>query len=381
MANSLDINEIINNSDYDLCHLLSDAYPGLNGNNDMNDCDENILENVNSLYYNIDDLCARRSDLLKYNMNVIHLNISSLPAHFDQLKLVLSQFDAQNIQFDCILLCETSLNDNNCDMFDIPSYHKLVSRHRRHTTRGGVAIYVNNRYTFNIRDDLAMYDEHIFESIVVEVSKAGKTFLIGEVYRVPNSNNAQCLNYYETVVSRMVAENKTTVIGTDQNYDYINISHGPTHDLLDVFFASGMAPVISRPTRITDRTATLIDNLYVNNTQLDKFTSGILTLDLSDHFAVYVSVGEYYQGKNDKAPLTFTYRPLDDSAICAVRSLLNCTDCKNWIPGPKNLYKNRLPNEADVIFTITNNENFIFYWRPYWINIKSMQAASSRTNI
>jgi len=133
----------------------------------------------------------------------------------------------------------------------------LYLRHRKHTSSGGVVIYVNNRYSFNIQDNLAIYDEHILESTVVEVSiKLEKSILIGEVYRVSNSNNAQCL----TVVSRIVGENKTTIIGSDQNYDYINISHGSTHDLLDIFFASGMAPIISRSTRITGRIAILINN-------------------------------------------------------------------------------------------------------------------------
>jgi len=97
------------------------------------------------------------------------------------------------------------------DKFAIPSYQKLVSRYHRYTTRGEVAMYVNNIYTFNVRDHLAIYDEHIFESIVVEVSKAGKT----------DSNNAQSPNYYETVVSRMAADNKITIIGTDKNYDCV----------------------------------------------------------------------------------------------------------------------------------------------------------------
>jgi len=93
--------------------------------NDVNVFDENILKNVNFMYYNIDDLCAQGSDLLKYNLNVLHLNIRCLTAHFDQLKLVHSQFDAPKIHFDSILLCEITPNENNCDTFDIQSY--LVS--------------------------------------------------------------------------------------------------------------------------------------------------------------------------------------------------------------------------------------------------------------
>ena len=60
IANFIDINETINNSDYD---LLSDVYPGLNDNNDVN---------VNSLYCDIDDLCVRSALRFVYIQHECH---------------------------------------------------------------------------------------------------------------------------------------------------------------------------------------------------------------------------------------------------------------------------------------------------------------------
>ncbi len=112
----MDLNYIMNNSDHDLNHILTNAHMGLN---DGNDDGVYLMGNINSLYYDVDELSAQSNELLKYNINVIHLNIRSLPSNFDKLRLVLSKFETHNIVFYFILLCETFLNDNNYNMFDI----------------------------------------------------------------------------------------------------------------------------------------------------------------------------------------------------------------------------------------------------------------------
>ena len=48
-------------------------------------------------------------------------------------------------------------------------------------------------------------------------------------------------------------------------------------------------PHILQPTRVTEHTATVIDNIFSNNLQ-DDILSGNVLLTLSDHFAQMVSV-------------------------------------------------------------------------------------------
>ena len=54
-----------------------------------------------------------------------------------------------------------------------------------------------------------------------------------------------------------------------------------TIDFLNQMFSSAFYPLISRPTRIPDSRATLIDNIFVNNIE-ENYESGILFTDLSD---------------------------------------------------------------------------------------------------
>ena len=56
--------------------------------------------------------------------------------------------------------------------------------------------------------------------------------------------------------------------------------------LLTLFTASGLYPLITKPTRITKDTATLIDNIFTN--AIDKRTvNGILINDITDHFPIF----------------------------------------------------------------------------------------------
>ena len=64
--------------------------------------------------------------------------------------------------------------------------------------------------------------------------------------------------------------------------------HSPTSDFLEMMYDKSFYNLISRPTRITNATATLIDNIYTNSVSFDKDKfSGVLTSDISDHFMVF----------------------------------------------------------------------------------------------
>ena len=60
--------------------------------------------------------------------------------------------------------------------------------------------------------------------------------------------------------------------------------HQLTAEFLDIVYAKMFIPLISRPSRITSYTATLLN--FINN--LDRYCrSGLLFTDTSDHFPVF----------------------------------------------------------------------------------------------
>ena len=75
----------------------------------------------------------------------------------------------------------------------------------------------------------------------------------------------------------------------DYNIDLVNIeAHSPTSDYNDIMYSNGFIPLITRPSRVTYSSATLIDNIFANqfSSQLGESLQGILLTDISDHYPI-----------------------------------------------------------------------------------------------
>ena len=72
----------------------------------------------------------------------------------------------------------------------------------------------------------------------------------------------------------------------------INILNSDNHDLtaqfVDIMTSNAFLPLITRPTRITANSATLIDNIFTNNfDNITQSVHGIYVSDISDHYPVF----------------------------------------------------------------------------------------------
>ena len=73
------------------------------------------------------------------------------------------------------------------------------------------------------------------------------------------------------------------------NIDFLKYNyHTQTEEYLDMLHSNNISPIITKPTRITNYTATLIDHIYTNNTK--QMISGIATIDISDHLPTFCIV-------------------------------------------------------------------------------------------
>ena len=66
----------------------------------------------------------------------------------------------------------------------------------------------------------------------------------------------------------------------------INQSHQPSNEFINLMVSNSLYPLISKPTRLTSTTATLIDNIFTNNLE-HCMNSGIFYSDLSDHLPIF----------------------------------------------------------------------------------------------
>jgi hypothetical protein len=71
--------------------------------------------------------------------------------------------------------------------------------------RGGVAIYINNKHIFKLRDDLAINVAGIFEAIFIEVNSDHLKAAVGEIYCVPNTNEINSkISFKSCLITKMI---------------------------------------------------------------------------------------------------------------------------------------------------------------------------------
>ena len=75
----------------------------------------------------------------------------------------------------------------------------------------------------------------------------------------------------------------------DFNINLLNSdSYHPTGKFLEIMYSNMLFPLITRPTRVTASSVTLIDNIFTNNyCSNDWSAQGIFVTDISDHYPVF----------------------------------------------------------------------------------------------
>lgn len=145
----------------------------------------------------------------------MHINIQGLSSKFESLKMLLSTLLDAKVIIDCIMLCETFINDLNAQLYNTAGYN-FTYNNRQNMMRGGVALYIRNNIQYKIREDLGIFIEGEFESVFVETMGNTPSTIIGEIYRVPNTNPTVSIDRYRSIIDRLY-NNGSVIIGTDQN--------------------------------------------------------------------------------------------------------------------------------------------------------------------
>ena len=102
------------------------------------------------------------------------------------------------------------------------------------------------------------------------------------IYRPNTAHSADIDIFMKTLYDTndiILVENKTYVLMGDFNIDLIKYNqHQKTTEFLDNLLAQGYFPMITKPTRVTHNSATLIDHIFTNH-NLQNITSGIVITD------------------------------------------------------------------------------------------------------
>lgn len=232
------------------------------------------------------------------NFTILNINVRSLRKNFDKLRECIK---TTNEQFTVIGLSETHLNDKPSEYYNIPGYN-FEYKNRISRGKGGVGMYISQTVKYKVRSDLNNATDH-YESCFIEIENNDHTnVIIGVIYRA-HTSIYDFITEINPMLENISNENKNTYIMGDFNIDLLKEeSNRPIHEYLNLILTHSFIPTITKPTRITENSATLIDNILTNN--YCNVSSKILTTDISDHFpTVLITRTKIKQNlSNDKIP-------------------------------------------------------------------------------
>ena len=218
--------------------------------------------------------------------SLFHVNTRSVPRNFTHL---IDYLECLNFVFNFIGITETWLADHNFNLYGIDGYH-FEENHRSSRSGGGVGLFIKNSIEFLRRKDLEINNE-LIESVFVEVpvceSLSSRKVIIGVVYRPPGTSLKDFEEALSSILSKI--DKRLCYLLGDWNFNLLAYdSHNDTTACIDSLYSYGYSPLINRPTRVTNSSATIIDNIFTNNhnATLDAF-QGILVTDISDHFPIF----------------------------------------------------------------------------------------------
>ena len=292
-------------------------------NTSINDTDNDIiLEEDDSFTINSKTQYVTTNLVKKYlihdssshfNFTAISVNIRSLNNYknFSKLESLLS---ALTFTPSIIAVTETWLKPDQLGPHTNLSNYTFLSNPRSKYRGGGVAFYIRDGIEFTHRIDLDIMNEKIFESIFVDIKFQDKVITCGNIYHSPcNNGNAQKMFLADLDnILRKINKRESFLFG-DFNYNILDCDEPNVTKFIDVMYDHGFSSLINRPTRITDNSSTLLDQIWTNSNTLQKVKSCIITFSISDHLATMMSIA-VKKCKSSKSGSEY-YRQFSDSKI------------------------------------------------------------------
>ena len=228
------------------------------------------------------------SDMDNGMPTILHLNARNLVSNID---LFCASLKLLKNKFSIIAVSETWTGQSTENCIELPGYNKVV-KSRQARRGGGLAIFTDSELNVTIknRPDLDVQCPDVFESLFIQVSNLStKDILVGAIYKPPNTSSEDFTKCMSLLLDNINKENRPTYLMEDYNIDLLKSNTTHTQLFLNQMLSSGFFPAIDRATRITDTSATLIDNIYTN-VHHKSIKSYIWITDISDHLPVCATI-------------------------------------------------------------------------------------------
>jgi len=261
---------------------------------------ENVYDYVNSEYCTLESLKVKS----KNKFSLLHVNIRSLTKNLEKLEELLAGIRTLP---DIIAVTETRLK--NSMNFGFRLQGCSIEHHDSPTSPGGVALFVKDSLAYRVENKFTI-DTPRCENLWLQFdTNKSSTFVIGVVYRHPNSNYEDFQDKLDVTIAKLIATSSKYYICDDFNIDLLKYHEDKRVEAyVHMLHSYGCCIFPNYPTKVTPNSSTLIDHMYTNNDS-DDLQNFILVHDISDHYPLFISAGsinpKFHHKKTTRRNLEF----------------------------------------------------------------------------
>ena len=189
------------------------------------------------------------------------------------------------LEFDVIGVSETKITNSNLPLdinLNIPGFSfEYVPTP---LSSGGVGMYINNNLNYTVLEKTSSED---FQALWIEICFSNKKNIIcGAIYRQHRCPK-EFLTYFDQALQTYSSKRKTLFVLGDFNIDLLKIDKcNYSQNFLLSLQSCYLFPTIDKPTRIYNNSATLIDNIFMNQPEPNLLSGNIIS-DISDHYSQF----------------------------------------------------------------------------------------------
>ncbi|CAB3981754.1 Hypothetical predicted protein [Paramuricea clavata] len=227
----------------------------------VSDSADTDSRNIDASTSTVSHISTRRHSNPGSNLKIVHVNIRSL-RNTDHLIQVREFAKSENI--DVLTISETWLNSTVTNKEITIDGYKLHRLDRLHKKGGGVCLYIRNDIKENILKDISDCNFHQLW-LQLQYKKLKSLVLY---YSFINEQTYNILGDLNCITLKECPENKA---------------------LTDISIELNLTQSITTPTRITDRSQSLIDVILIFNPDL-VCDSGVIDTAISDHLPVFATL-------------------------------------------------------------------------------------------
>ena len=214
------------------------------------------------------------------------LKINGCKGNFDELVATHNLLSASRAMFDFYCLVETNIKDGVPNDYVLPGYHSIDLFSISNKKKGsGLSIFSRSILNFTKSGNLTRRNR-FFEASGGILTGNSRTYQIIVLYRFHNNNfvkfNNTFFNFIDFITSLL------TIVCGDFNIDMFQTdSTGPGCEFCNNFLSKGFTPLISKATRVANKSSKCIDNVWVNLLD-ENIQSFVLDASISDHFPTII---------------------------------------------------------------------------------------------